>query len=459
MPFHTEQHEYAIQHVRDNRTEEAGQQPPYDLVCIGFGTTSLPIAAVLADKDITARVLFVEREKCFTWRPESLLPDKPVGTSFLRDLTTTQNPRSEFTFMNYLHATGQLVDYANNSRLAPSRRLMGHYFRWAANIIQKRDWVQYGQEAVRVTPVEIGRRVAEWAIRTRNTTTGAMTEIQAKRVIIATGAKPHVPAALAAPQLKPLVVHASACADVLAKVTDSKLNIAVVGADQDAAEVFEDLNKRRGQHTATLFVADSALRPEGNALEKDESQPSIFPAELRQRLQSGGGPSSTVSLAVLESLYLARYTQQIAEPDASKWRFQMRTLSEVLDAKQEEGRLRLVVQNPRTGEMSMSDQTFDIVIVATGYNFVVDKQLVAPIISMLDGGAMSVDRDYRVNFRRNTLAQECGMWMLGSLGDAEQRGDDFSHMAERSNCVAKSVLKQMAGDASKPEQRFEQAVL
>jgi L-ornithine N5-oxygenase len=166
-----------------------------------------------------------------------------------------------------------------------------------------------------------------------------------------------------------------------------------------------------------------------------------------------------VSLATLESLYLARYTQQIAEQDASKWRFQMRFLSEVVEVKQEQDKVRLVTRNPRTGEVSMSAQTFDVVIAATGYGFAVNGQLIAPMTSILDGGALAVDREYRINFRRETVASDCGVWMLGSLSDVQQRGDDFSFMAERSRRVTQSVLKQMASDAGNTEQRYEQAVL
>lgn len=175
MSFHAEQHEDASEHVPRKRNKEEGQQPAYDIICIGFGTASLSVAASLADDDSTARVLFLEKEDRFTWSPENLLPDKPVGTSFLRDLTMTQNPRSAYTFMNYLHATGQIIDYANNSRLAPSRRLMGLYFRWAADSIQQLGWVRYEQEAIRVEPIRIARQVAQWAIQARNTKTGAVT--------------------------------------------------------------------------------------------------------------------------------------------------------------------------------------------------------------------------------------------------------------------------------------------
>lgn len=255
------------------------------------------------------------------------------------------------------------------------------------------------------------------------------------------------------------MIHASACADILSKVTDSKLNIAVIGADQEAAEIFEDLNQRRGQHTATMYIADSALRPETSALEKIESQSRMLPPEVRQRLQLGALNSPQVSLATLESLYLARYIQQTGQRDASKWRFQMRTLSEVVEAKQEQGKLRLVVRNPRTGEIGKSAQLYDAVIAATGYDAPANEQLFGPLASILDGGATTVDSEYRVNFRRDAVARDCGIWMLGSLGDVKQRGDDFGFMAERSHRVTKSVLKRASSDVAKSERRYEQAVL
>lgn len=178
MSFHIEQQETASEKPFAKYATESDHRPPYDLVCIGFGTTSLPVAVSLADNGCAARVLFLDRKDGFTWTPENLLPDKPVGTSFLRDLTTTQNPRSAYTFMNYLHATGQLIDYANNSRLAPSRRLMGQYFRWAANSIQQLGWIRYGQEALSVEPRKPARRVVQWSIQIRDTKTGALSAVQ-----------------------------------------------------------------------------------------------------------------------------------------------------------------------------------------------------------------------------------------------------------------------------------------
>lgn len=178
MSFHTDQYITDSKHVLDKRTKAADQRPTYGLVCVGFGTASLAIAASMADDKTTGSVLFLEKEERFTWNSESLLPEKPVGTSFLQDLTTMQNPRSAFTFMSYLHSTGQIVGYANNSKLAPSRRQMGKYFSWAASSIQQLGWVQYGQEALRIVPVKIGRRVVRWAVHIRNTRTNDVSEVE-----------------------------------------------------------------------------------------------------------------------------------------------------------------------------------------------------------------------------------------------------------------------------------------
>lgn len=237
------------------------------------------------------------------------------------------------------------------------------------------------------------------------------------------------------------------------------MSVAIIGTSQEAAEIFEDLSKRRGQHTATMFVEDSALRPEVNLLELEDSQSNVLPPEIRHRVQCMHSTSPCVSIATLESLYLTKYNQQIAEPDASKWRFRIEPLSEVVDIREEQGKARLVVRNTNTGVVDVSARAFDMVIAATGYDSAVDQQLVAPMVPLLDGGAISVDREYRVNFRRNTLTRDCGIWLLGSLGDSNRRGDDFSYMAERGHRVAKSVLEQHFDETTQKDQQVEQAVL
>ncbi|KAF7198259.1 L-ornithine N(5)-monooxygenase [Pseudocercospora fuligena] len=420
MSLHIEQHNERPE--RRHSSSSSGSKHIYDVVGIGFGTTSLALAASLVEKNCNAKVLFLERESQFTWNPEHILPDKEVGTSFLRDLATTSNPRSEFTFMKFLHATNQLILFANNSRLTPTRRLMGHYFRWAAAKIEKLGWVNYGQEGIRVRPVQsaTSKRVSQWQIETRDSKTGAVSTVRARRIVLATGATPHILAPLKTPQIEPLVLHSSSSTGLLEKLgsLQATLNIAVVGADQEAVELFHHLHTARGKHNATLFFPDSALRPDdhlpsiSDMLEKPESAEGSMPPEVRAR-QHSEQQAPKVHLKTLEHLYEAQYSQKLMEPDSSKWRFQIRPLSEVVGASRIGSGARIVTKSPRTGEVVTSATVFDVIISATGYEFATNMDLVGAVKPLLDASGLTVNREYHVNFRRDVLSRDCDNIIYG----------------------------------------------
>lgn len=337
---------------------------------------------------------------------------------------------------------------------------MADYFRWAASQIQQLGWVSYGQEVTRVRPLKDSEHnsIEQWSIEMHNTKTKAQTTVLAKRVVLATGATPQLPQALAG---APLVLHSSQTdhlVDSLGTAT-KPLSIAVVGADQEAAELFEHLTHSRGKHTATMYFADAALRPEDDVpkvsdmLERPESLPGNIPPELRHRLQEAVSASPKVKIHTLESLYESQYTQKIKESDSSKWRFQLKALSEIVGTEREQEKVRLVIRNPRTGEVSTSTQMFDVVVAASGYSFAINRNLIDIPAGLLDDSAISVDRDYRVNLRRQLLEPGCAMWMLGSLEDGRGRSDNFRWMSERAQRAAKSILKEMASDARSEKQQ------
>ena len=153
------------------------------------------------------------------------------------------------------------------------------------------------------------------------------------------------------------------------------------------------------------------------------SDTAAFPPEIRQKLARNhqGGSPSTVSLELLERLYDMDYTQKIREKDATKWRFRVEPLAEIIAAEivnaSSQPRIRLQIKNPRTGTIRFSDRTFDVIIAATGYKTVANI-LLSAMTSSLEGGAVSVDRDYKVNFRSGQVQNGCAIWNLGCLPGA-----------------------------------------
>ena len=67
--------------------------------CIGPFNLSL---AALADDQAELKSLFLERKSEFSWHPELMMPDVTMQTSFLKDLVTGVDPKSSYTYLNYL---------------------------------------------------------------------------------------------------------------------------------------------------------------------------------------------------------------------------------------------------------------------------------------------------------------------------------------------------------------------
>jgi len=235
-----------------------------NLLCVGFGLRSLSVATALADSDPTVRVSFHERRQAFSWEAANVLSDNKIRTPFLRDLVTTRDPRSRFTFINYLYSTNQLVAYTNASALNPSKLVMSQYLAWVAQQIEALGWVSYGEEVVRIEPVrdQTAKKISSFAVTLKTVATGERSTMTAKRVIVSTGCSVRIPQPLSGPELAPHVLHARSCSQLLAHHDVSLPDVAIVGASQEGAELYEHLNRKSGNHRATFFIEDSALRPD-----------------------------------------------------------------------------------------------------------------------------------------------------------------------------------------------------
>lgn len=249
----------------------------HDLICVGFGPASLAIAVALHDlltptaiegalpkiQRKPPKVAFLERQSQFAWHAGMLLPGATMQISFIKDLATLRNPKSEFTFLNYLHHRRRLVHFSNLGTFLPLRLEYEDYMRWCASWFN--DVVSYDQEVLNVTP-EISSAgdvtTDSFMVRSKNQRTGDTTSYQARHVVIAVGGRPEMPKSL--PQSHHRVIHSSSYARVvpmLLKQKDRPFHIAVVGSGQSAAEIFSDLHSSYPDAKTTLLIRGSALRP------------------------------------------------------------------------------------------------------------------------------------------------------------------------------------------------------
>lgn len=248
-----------------DQTCQAGSvhQYQYDLVCIGFGPASLAIAIALHDRKITARVLYIERQREFVWHAGMLIPNARMQISFLKDLATLRDPRSKFTFVNYLKCKNRLVAFANLSTFLPLREEYNDYMSWCASHFEQD--VRYGRETIDVAPTENHTGpIQSWRVVSRNVESNEISTVTARNVVVAIGGKPRIPPAFSAGGLDCRIVHSSSYTTTVPKTltdTHKAYNLAVIGGGQSAAEIFNDLQIRYPNSHIILYTGASALKP------------------------------------------------------------------------------------------------------------------------------------------------------------------------------------------------------
>lgn len=263
----------------------------HDLVCIGFGPASLAIAVALHDMlstpdSISAprmcnppKVTFLEGQTQFAWHAGMLVPGATMQISFIKDLATLRNPKSDFTFLNYLHRRQRLIHFSNLGTFLPLRLEYEDYLRWCAGWFE--EVVDYDQQVMDVTPERLSvnnSKISSFVVRSKNGITGQITSYRAKHVVIAVGGRPKVPKAL--PMNHPRVFHSSRYTRVISTLLkeidpqhraasngnfhaalNRPLHVAVIGNGQSAAEIFNDLHARSPHAKTSMFIKGAALRP------------------------------------------------------------------------------------------------------------------------------------------------------------------------------------------------------
>lgn len=242
----------------------------YDLICVGFGPASLAVAVALHDALASGqkllpdgsppKVLFIEKQQRFAWHAGMLLPGAKMQISFVKDLATLRDPRSEFTFLNYLHRQGRLVDFTNLGTFLPARLEYEDYLRWCSSFFEH--LVQYNKQVVSVSPETSADAVRTFTVKAQDVQTGQTQTYRGRNVLLATGGQPALPKSF--PQKHPRVIHSSQYAHMVPKIlpkSAAPYRVAVVGAGQSAAEIFNNVQTLYPNSQTWLVMRQEFLRP------------------------------------------------------------------------------------------------------------------------------------------------------------------------------------------------------
>ncbi|MFI5735101.1 SidA/IucD/PvdA family monooxygenase [Kribbella sp. NPDC051587] len=417
----------------------------HDVLGIGFGPGGIALAAALEEEAPQLSCLFLEARETAAWQPGMLLRGSDTQHHPSRDLATLRDPRSRYTFLNYLHETGRLVGFLNLPAHFPLRRDYARYVTWVAQ--QLSGSVRYSAQVVDIA-VESGHHVV---------TTSDGSSFRGRALVIGTGRSPYVPSIFEG-VLGDSVFHSSEYLWRIAARREAlrrPLTVAVVGGSQSAAELALDL------HSGSTDRVIAVTRGFGYR-QKDTSpfsEEAYFPEHTdyyynatpaaRASLDAQLRPSnySSVDLDVLEDLYLRRYEDSIDGQE----RLLLRRNQEVTNLVAGET-VRLDLASTVTREHSHVDA--DVVILATGYRDLGPAEhqepfpaVLAPLVSLLDtdsDGVLRVERDYFVPGR---AADMVPVFLNGLCESTHGLGDSgsFSLLSLRARTLVEGIRKHLAG--------------
>ncbi|PMD18978.1 L-ornithine N5-oxygenase sida [Hyaloscypha hepaticicola] len=440
-----------------------------DLLCIGFGPASLAIAIALHDtQDLLSpspKALFLEKQPHFAWHAGMQLPGARMQISFLKDLATPRNPRSKFTFINYLFEKGRLNQFINLSTFLPTRVEFEDYLRWCAEHFEREGRVGYGMEVESVRPSDKNseRKVTSWEVTALDTRTGNSVIRRARHVVIAIGGRPVVPQNM---QGLKHVAHSSQFASTITQIQQReegrKLRFAVIGSGQSAAEIFNDLWERFPDAEVKLVIRGASLRPSDdspfvNEIFDPDRVDGIYNQPPCERAVAIALDKATnygvVRLELLEHLYQKRYMQRLESSDESKWRCRIIPNRTVISASQSsKSSMVLRLGEPdesKREEAGLEEMEVDYVFTATGYVRNAHEDMLSEVRHLLPQelqkeGKFKVRRDYSVIFDGDEVDGGAGVWLQGCNEGTHGLSDTLlSILAVRGGELVKSIF----GDA------------
>jgi len=419
----------------------------HDLIGVGFGPSNLALAIALQEHGQVhgaMDALFLDKQADYRWHGNTLVTQSELQISFLKDLVTLRNPSSPYSFVNYLKAHGRLVDFINLGTFYPCRMEFNDYLRWVAEHFQAQS--RYGEEVMTIEPVLHQQQVEALRVISRDNQ-GHQHVRTTRSVVVSAGGTPRIPEALRGLKNDARVFHHSQYLERVAALGCAQgkpMRVAIVGAGQSAAEAFIDLNDSYPAVQVDLIIRGSALKPADdspfvNEVFSPEFTDLVFRQDVaeRERLinEYQNTNYSVVDLDLIERIYGILYRQKVS----GVARHAFRNLNAVEQAVATAEGIRLTLHSLADG--SVVEQPYDAVILATGYERQVHRQLLEPLNPYL--GDYTVDRDYRLVTDDRCKA---GIYMQGFCQASHGLSDTLlSILPIRADEIARSLFAHRRG--------------
>ncbi|WP_019926627.1 SidA/IucD/PvdA family monooxygenase [Nocardia sp. BMG111209] len=416
----------------------------YDLIGIGFGPANIALAIALEeDADPELRAVFLEKSPAPQWQENMLLGGSDIQHHPVRDLVSLRNPRSRYSFINYLHENRRLIEHLNLPTPFPLRTEYADYVSWVRNTLTTE--VRYGTAVLDIAFDPVAD------LYTITTTSGE--ELLAQQISLGPGRSPLIPDQFAELlDTRRRVVHLT---DYLPAVRSfdplADGRIGIVGGSQSAVELALDLRHRLPSVRVDILTRSWSLRAKDHSPFSEEVYTPGFTdyyhgssKAARRRLDRFTRPTnySAADLDVLERLYVDLYEDKLS----NRIRTRIYGDTEIIAARRANDTVALAIRNTTTGHHE--ELVFDRIILATGFRDMggtADNEHHHPL---LDGvhrqlradtdGDLIVDRDYGVR----PITGTAPIYLNGLCESTHGIGDSgsFSLLSLRAEVIARSII-------------------
>lgn len=430
--------------------DAAPDQERLDLACVGFGPSGIAVAAAIEERGggtystrLSSR--FFEARTSSAWHPNFILAGSDINHHFLRDLATPRDPRSRFTFVNYLKAKGRLYDFGRLGR-APSRQEWSDYVQWAA--AQLATYVSYDDPILDVSPRFQGGELTEFTIGARSG------RVSTTNLVVSVGAEPTIPEPFVA-LLGDRVFHTSEYERRVTRLPQTVKSIVVIGAGQSAGEAICDLRHRFPIASITGIQRSSGFKlydlsqfsngvycpPETDYFFglPPERKATAFAETLRTNY-------SGLDAEICSALYQKIYEDAVVQTP----RISLLTRRAVSQVHRTQCGIDLSLKEVNSDAVEVV--AADVVVLATGFHvnpLPTFLQNVYSLIRMNDSGQPVVNRDYSLALTESSRAR---IYLNGLCEHSHGIGDgqSFSMVALRAETIVKSVLSGSAAFEVQP---------
>lgn len=385
-----------------------------ELLAVGAGPSNLALAVALEEiaPALAQEALIVERRADTAWQHGLLLPWAQSQVSFLKDLVTRRNPRSEFTFINYLHATGRLDRFINLASFTPYRMEISDYLQWVAKSL-KMVRLEYGRDCARIEPIiDSDGTISRWRAHMADGSS-----ITCRYLVIGIGRDPYIPdvfRSLPADRL----VHSTEFLTRTAGLDPALChNLAFIGSSQSATEMLWAAHQTLPLAQCTLVTRSIGLNTYENSKFTNELYYPAFvdrffsamPEARRQVLEQMYLTNyGALSSELLNTLYRQMYIEGLTGTE----RIYIVTMSDVVDARTDGDAVVLTLSDRR--DRRTEKLRCDRVLLGTGYRTTMPA-LIRDFAEAAGVTEISVTRTYRMDLPMAAAKAACYLQGVNEL--------------------------------------------